>query len=132
MVFFNKRLDLSEHEFDCLMKYVDIKKLEKAIENFDYKYYKEFGIEKATEEELLEKLKNPKLIEISMKKTLASSRATEARSQQAKEKIQNAIKFLKEKNKKINYNSIALESGVSFVTVKKYVTQNNLLKNFNN
>lgn len=126
MPFFNKRLDLNDSEFDCLKKYIDFESMKKAIKNFDYEYYKRFNIEKATEEELLEKLNNPKLIEISVKKTLASSKATEARSKQAREKIQNSINILRMENKKINYNSIATTSGVSFVTIKKYLNKETL------
>lgn len=40
MKFFNKRLDLSESEFDCLKKYIDFENMEEAAKNFDYEYYK--------------------------------------------------------------------------------------------
>ena len=33
MKFFNKRLDLSEGEFDCLLKYIDFEKMEEAAKN---------------------------------------------------------------------------------------------------
>ena len=117
MKFFNKRLDLNESEFDCLKKYIDFEKMEEAANK-----YKEEGIEST----LLEKLNNPKVIEYSQKRVVASFRATESRTKAAKEKIQNAINILRMENKKITHYSIAQTSGVSFTTVKKYLDDNTL------
>lgn len=126
MKFFNKRLDLNESEFDCLKRYIDFEKMEEAAKNFDYEYYKKFNINESTEAELLKKLNNPKEIEHSVKKVVASSKATEARTKAAKEKIQNAINILRMENKKITHYSIAQTSGVSFTTVKKYLNDETL------
>ncbi len=49
-------------------------------------------------------------------------RATEARTKQAKDKIQNAIGLLKEKNKPITHYSISKVGEVSYQTVKKYIS----------
>ena len=117
MEFFNKRLDLNESEFDCLKKYIDFEKMEEAANK-----YKEECIEST----LLEKLNNPKVIEYSQKRVVASFRATESRTKAAKEKIQNAINILRMENKKITHYSIAQTSGVSFTTVKKYLDDDTL------
>jgi response regulator of citrate/malate metabolism len=126
MKFINKRLDLNESEFYCLKKYIDFEKMEEAIKNFDYEYYKRLDIEEPLEATLLRKLNNPKEIEHSHKKSIASFRATEARTKAAKEKIQNAINILRMENKKITHYSIAQVSGVSFTTVKKYLNDDTL------
>jgi len=117
MKFFNKRLDLSESEFDCLKKYIDFENMEEVAN--EYK-------EKCIESTLLEKLNNPKVIEYSQKRVVASFRATESRTKAAKEKIQNAINILRMENKKITHYSIAQTSGVSFTTVKKYLDDDTL------
>ena len=117
MKVFNKRLDLNESEFDCLKKYIDFEKMEEVVNK-----YKEECIEST----LLEKLNNPKVIEYSQKKVIATFRATESRTKAAKEKIQNAINILRIENKKITHYSVAQTSGVSFTTVKKYLNDDTL------
>lgn len=117
MKFFNKRLDLNESEFDCLKKYIDFEKIEKIAN--EYK-------EKCIEFTLLEKLNNPKEIEHSQKKVVASFKATESRTKAAKEKVQNAINILRLENKKITHYSISQVAGVSFTTVKKYLDDDTL------
>lgn len=112
MKFFNKRLDLNDSEFDCLRKYIDFGKMEEVANKYK---------EECIELKLLEKLNNPKVIEYSQKKVIASFRATESRTKKAKEKIQNAINILRLENKSITHYSIAQTSGVSFNTVKKYI-----------
>lgn len=126
MKFFNKRLDLSESEFDCLKKYIDFEKMEEAAKNFDYEYYKKLNIQESIEASLLKKLNNPKEIKYSLKKIVATREATESRTKAAKEKIQNAINILRMENKKITHYSIAQTSGVSFTTVKKYLDDDTL------
>jgi hypothetical protein len=127
MKFFNKRLDLSDSEFECLKNYIDFEKMEKAIKNFDYEYFKKLNIQEPTEATLLKKINNPKEIEQSSKKVIASFRATEARTKKAKEKIQNAINILRLENKNISHYSIAQCSGVSFNTVKKYINDETII-----
>lgn len=128
MNFFTVRLDLSENEFEVLKSYIDFKKMEEAIKNFDYEYYKRLNIEEPTEATLLKKLNNPKKIKYSLKKVVATREATEKRSQNAKEKIQNAINILRIENKKITHYSISQVAEVSFVTVKKYISDDVLKK----
>jgi response regulator of citrate/malate metabolism len=121
MKFFNKRLDLSEREFEYLLKFIDFEKLTEEI-NMENHFFKENNLkdEDKVVSKLLEKLNNPKDIECSQKKVIASFRATEARTKVTKEKIQNAINILRMENKKITHYSLAQTCGVSFTTVKKY------------
>lgn len=122
------RLDLSENEFEVLKSYIDFEKMEEAIKNFDYEYYKRLNIEEPTEATLFKKLNNPKKIKYSLKKVVATREATEKRSQNAREKIQNAINILRIENKKITHYSISQVAEVSFVTVKKYISDDVLKK----
>ena len=73
-------------------------------------------------EVLLKALDNAKIIEYSINKANAAEKATEARTAKAKEKIQNAINILRMENKKITYYSVAKTAGVSYSTVKKYIS----------
>ena len=127
MKFFNKRLDLSDSEFECLKNYIDFEKIETAIKNFDYEYYKQLNIQEPLEARLLKKINNPKEIQYSLKKVVATREATEARTKKAKEKIQNAINILRIENKSITHYSIAQCSGVSFNTVKKYLNDDTII-----
>jgi len=77
-------------------------------------------------EKLLKALDNAKIIEYSAKKANAAEQATEARTKKAKEKIQNAINLLRLENKKLTYYSVAKTAGVSYSTVKKYISLNEL------
>ena len=72
--------------------------------------------------EIKEIVNNPKKIKKSYKKHVAAEKATEARTAEAKKKIQNAINILRMENKKITYYSIAKVAGVSYSTVKKYIS----------
>jgi len=78
-------------------------------------------------EVLLKALDNAKLIKYSTNKAIAAEKATAARTKKAKEKIQNAINILKMEDKKITYYSVAKTSGVSYTTVKKYITLNEII-----
>ena len=111
MKVFFKRLDLMEHEFDCLINYIDFE----AMEEFAKQY------ERSIEALLLVKLKNPKKLEVSFKRMACTRTATKVRSEKAKDKIQNAINILRMENKSITHYSIAQCSGVSYNTVKKYI-----------
>ncbi len=72
--------------------------------------------------EMIELISKPKKIKKSAKKMVATDKATEARTARAKEKIQNAINILRMENKKITHYSIAKTAGVSYLTVKKYIS----------
>jgi len=72
-------------------------------------------------EKIKKKILNPKKIKKSIKKTVAAEDATLARTKKAKEKIQNAINYLKMMDKNITAYSISKESGVSYNTVRKYI-----------
>ena len=56
------------------------------------------------------------------KKREAAAKATEARTAKAKKKIENAMNILRMRGDKINYNTISKTAGVSYITVKKYIT----------
>lgn len=71
---------------------------------------------------LHEKLWNAKFHIPSHNKKLATKKATKVRSEKAKEKIQNAINLLHLENKAITHYSIAQTSGVSYNTVKKHIS----------
>jgi len=108
------RLDLEECELN------NLKELIKYAKSYDELQEEELYFN----EELLEKVQNPKKIKHSGKKALAAEIATEARTKQAKEKIQNAINILRMEDKKLTHYSIAKMAGVSYVTVKKYIKLN--------
>jgi len=74
----------------------------------------------------LELLKDVKQIIISKRKKEATKKATETRSKKVKEKIENAINILNLENKKITPYTISKTSGVSFQTVKKYISKDTL------
>lgn len=130
MNFFTVRLDLSESEFEVLKSYIDFEKMKEAEKKFnkDEAYYKSMNITESLESQLLQKINNPKKIKYSLKKVVATREATEKRSQNAKEKIQNAINILRMENKKITHYSISQVAEVSFVTVKKYISDDVLKK----
>lgn len=54
------------------------------------------------------------------KQQKSAQRATKVRSDRAREKITNAINILRMENKPINCNSVAVVSGCSINTVRKY------------
>ena len=119
MKLFYKRLDLTELEYDNLIKYVDfdkLKELEKEYENFEA--FKGFNI--------VEKLNNPKEIEYSSNKSEAAFQATKARSEKVKYKMNIAIEILQTQKKEITHYAIAKISKVSFNTVKKYLSDEHL------
>ena len=115
MKLFYKRLDLTELEYDNLIKYVDfekLKELEKEYENFEA--FKGFNI--------VEKLNNPKEIEYSASKSAAAFQATKVRIEKVKYKMNIAIEILQTQKKEITHYAIAKISKVSFNTVKKHIT----------
>jgi Fic family protein len=75
---------------------------------------------------LNEIIQKPKIIVHSDKKIKASASATEARIKKAKEKVDNAINILRMENKKITRYSISKMSGVSYNTIKKYLSDNDI------
>ncbi len=109
---FKYRLDLDAYQFDVLLQYINqFDVLEEDLIMFN---------------EIKEMINNPKKIPRSINKQIAATVATEARTAKAKEKIQNAINLLKIENKKLTYYSIAKTAQVSYVTVKKYITLNEI------
>ena len=118
MKFFNIRLDLSQNEFDVLTNCIDFNKLEEEVK-------KSTNLE--IENDLLEKINNPKKIKYSFKKNSASEKATKVRSEKAKEKMKVAIEILQTQKKKITPYTISQICGVSFVTVKKYYDKDTLI-----
>jgi hypothetical protein len=73
-------------------------------------------------DKLLDKINNPTEIKYSAKKSLAVNKATEARSKKAKAKIDNAINILRIENKEITHYSISKTGNVSYNTVRKYIS----------
>jgi len=88
-------------------------------------FYKYLEVLKKTDIDLAKNFLDKKLKadkSKTVKKTEATKAATEARIEAAKKKIENAINLLRIENKKINYNTIAKTAGVSYITVKKYIS----------
>ena len=73
-------------------------------------------------EPILQKIKSFREITNSNKKKKAMAKATEKKTKIAKSKIENAINILRMENKIMTHYNISKTSGVSFPTVKKYVT----------
>lgn len=102
------RIDLDMYQLHILKKYINTLEVsEEDVIMFN---------------EIKEKVNNPKKIKRSVKKLMATDKATEARTAKAKEKIQNAINILRMENKKITHYSIAKQAEVSYLTVKKYIS----------
>lgn len=110
---YNYRLDMDIYQLKLLQKYIQ------KIDNIRDEDIPMFN-------EIKEIVKTPKKIKRSIKKMAAADKATEARTAKAKEKIQNAINILRMENKKITHYSIAKTAGVSYLTVKKYITLNEI------
>jgi len=104
------RVDFEPEELAILQEYIN---------NIKDKDYTTFNVMK-------EKINNPKEILWSAKKSIAADNATKARTSKAKKKIQNAINILRMEDKKITYYAIAKTAGVSYLTVKKYITLNEI------
>lgn len=102
------RIDLDAYQIEILQKYI------KQIDPVEY--------DAILFDELKEIVNNPKKIKRSYKKLMAADAATAARTAMAKEKIQNAINILRMENEKITYYSIAKMASVSYSTVKKYIS----------
>jgi hypothetical protein len=108
---YNYRVDLDAYKIEILQKYIQTIK-EEDISEIDLIMFNE----------MKEIINNPKKIKKSFKKSIAADRATEARTANAKKKIENAMNILRMENKKLTHYAIAKMAGVSFVTVKKYIT----------
>lgn len=104
------RLDLTLQELEALSNLINGKG-----------YVSELAINN-----IKEMLFSPTEIKKSNKKILAADKATQARTNKAKEKIQNAVNILRMENKEFTHYAIAKTSGASFNTVKKYITDDDL------
>jgi len=78
-------------------------------------------------ESILNKMDNIKIIKFSIEKIKATKEATKVRSNKAKEKIQNAINILRLEDKKITHYSIAKVGKVSYITVKKHISDDKII-----
>jgi len=112
-----KRVTLKSHEFDRLKLDIDI--LTHAL-----KEHKELQNSINTLNELISKFTD---IRESDKKSLAAFKATEIRTQNAIKKIENSMNIFRMENKKISVNAISKNSGVSYNTVKKYLSKNTII-----
>ena len=112
-----KRVTLKSHEFDRLKLDIDI--LTHAL-----KEHKELQNSINTLNELISKFTD---IRESDKKSFAAFKATEIRTQNAIKKIENSMNIFRMENKKISVNAISKNSGVSYNTVKKYLSKNTII-----
>jgi hypothetical protein len=119
---------MSEHETDNLTKSYryELTKLEKDLLDYIVNDFHKQHPDIVGIDNLMSHLNNPIKIKYSVKKTDAAEKATEARTKKAKAKIQNAINILNLENRKITHYSIAQEAKVSYNTVKKYITLNEM------
>jgi len=112
----------SKLEFDLFLNFVKIDEIKKAcetIKNEDtFNIYSKF----------LKMLENPKIIKYSDKKAAAAATATDVRVKRVKEKINNAINILKLEGKKLNFHNIAKTADVAYLTVRKYLSKEDLNK----
>ena len=111
----------SKFEFNLFLEFVKIDEIKKAYEvtkDEEFNVYLKF----------LKMLEKPKIIKYSSKKSKAAATATEARIEKVKEKINNAINILKLEGKKLNFHNIAKTAGVAYLTVRKYLTKEDLEK----
>ena len=107
------------------MLYIKRKDLKMRLTFSEDEFYQYFEVLKKADIDLANDFLNKKIKageSKTAKKTEAARAATEVRTKRAKEKIENAMNLLRIENKKINYNTIAKRAGVSYLTVKKYVT----------
>lgn len=109
------RLDLTQAEYDELKSFIMLDELKQDILKSQKKGFVIY-------DKLLDKINNPRSIKYSAKKSLAADKATEARSNKAKAKIDNAINILRMENKEITHYSISKTGNVSYNTVKKYIS----------
>ena len=92
MKIFYKRIDLTELEYENLLKCIDFDKLKEVKKQYeDSEVFKGFNI--------IEKLNNPRSIEYSSSKSTAASKATKARTEKVKYKINIAIEILQTEKK---------------------------------
>jgi len=108
-------------EYSLFLEFVKIDKIKEAYEvtkDEEFNVYLKF----------LKMLENPNVIKYSPKKIKAAATATEARIEKVKEKINNAINILKLEGKKLNFHNIAKTAGVAYLTVRKYLTKEDLEK----
>lgn len=108
------RIDLEISEYEIFKEYLDLAPLKEAFENT--KDSKDNVFEK-----ILNKINNPKIIKYSDKKIKAIQKATQSRSNNVKNKINNAINILRLENKQFTHYNISKTSTVAFQTVKKYI-----------
>jgi len=111
----------SKFEFNLFLEFVKIDEIKKAYEvtkDEEFNVYLKF----------LKMLEKPKIIKYSSKKSKAAAAATEARIEKVKEKINNAINILKLEGKKLNFHNIAKTANVAYLTVRKYLTKEDLEK----
>ena len=117
------RIDLYSHEFELFKEYIKIDEIKKA-----YELTKDDKDSENIFEKFLNKINNPKIIKHSNKKITAIQKATQIRSSNAKEKINNAINILRLENKQFTHYNISKTSKVAFQTVKKYINKELLEK----
>lgn len=120
MELFYKRIDLTELEYLNLLKCINFNKLKEVEEQYgNTNTFIGFTLK--------EKIENPKNIAYSASKSTAASKATKVRTEKVKSKIDLAIEILQVEKQTITHYMIAKKCGVSFNTVKKYVSADTLI-----
>ena len=113
------RLNLNLSELERLQEIIkDIKTSDK---------YSNYYSELESFNSLNEMIQNPTEIKYSGAKGNAVAKATETRSKKAKAKIDNAINILRIEDKNITHYAIANIGNVSYSTVKKYLTDDDII-----
>jgi hypothetical protein len=111
------RLDLNLAELEMLKKILKVYENKDSYDDLETDYFLS----------LKKQIQNPKEIKYSGAKGSAALKATEVRSKRAKEKIDNAINILRMENKPITYYSISKVGNVSYITVTKYLTDDDII-----
>lgn len=96
------------------------------LDKIEYEALKHLSENSKINISLFEKIQNPTIIKYSEKKVNATKKATASRTAKAKEKIQNAINLLRLENKEMTIYNISKIAGVSFQTVQKYLTNDDI------
>jgi len=112
------RLDLGLSELEILQEILEDNKKNDKYEN----YYLQLESFKS----LNEMIEKPKEIKYSGARANALAVATKARTKKAKEKIENAINILRIECKPITHYSISSVAKVSYNTVKKYISDDDI------
>jgi len=111
------RLNLKREEYELLIKMLNNMKLNED----DFTEDGLFSGYQSIKDDLFTKLQNVKQIDTSSKR-IATSNANTAKINKSKNLVDKAVKLLSSSNKKVTIYSVSKESGLSYNTVKKYLS----------